>query len=56
MTEMKEKVIKAVMMKSTILYLDADCCVSHPNKLFPLQPGSESLLQHDDESENFPVE
>ncbi len=48
--------IRAVMMKSTSLYLDADRCVPHPDKLLPIQPGSESPLQSDDASENFHVE
>ncbi len=48
--------IGAVRMKSSELYLDADRCFSHPDKLLPLQPGSESPLQRDDASENFSVE
>lgn len=44
------------MMMSTVLYLDADRCFSHPDKLLPLQLGSESPLQHDNEPEDFSVE
>lgn len=43
-------------MRSTVLYLDADHCLSHPDKLLPLQVGSEQPLQRDDASENFSVE
>lgn len=48
--------VKGVTGKSAVLYLDADRCFSHPDKLLPLQLGSESPLQHDDESQNFLVE
>lgn len=37
-------------------YLDADRSFSHPDKVLPLQQGSESPLQRDDESEDLPVE
>lgn len=46
--------IKPVMIKK--LHLDADCRLPHSDKLLPLQPRSESLLQHDDDPEDFSVE
>lgn len=44
------------MMKDSGLYLDADCCFSHPDKLLPLQLSSEAPLQCDDASQDFSVE
>lgn len=44
------------MTNSLLPYLDADCRFSHPDELLPLQSGSESPLQRDDESEDLPVE
>lgn len=42
--------------EGSVTYLDADRGFSHPDKVFPLQQSSESPLQCDDESEDFPVE
>lgn len=48
--------MRALITKSTVLYLDADRRFSHSDKLLPLQPDSESPLQRDDAPENFSVE
>lgn len=48
--------MRALLVQSAVVYLDADCRFPHPDKVPPLQSGSESPLQHDDESEHFAVE
>lgn len=47
---------KISLTNELLPYLDADGSFSHPDKVLPLQQGSEALLQRDDESEDFPVE